>query len=126
MAKTPVRTGNSNDWGLRLKKAALVSYVSIVPHISKTKSGLVIFGAVAVSVPPPLGIITGFFTAVTYNVAAGVGQKALRSARRGMGYASQEDYDVLAEFNRLQLAGHRQVISVHNTQKTVFPAPEMR
>lgn len=126
MAQTPERTGKLSHWGLRLKRAALASYVSIVPHITRTKSGFVIFGAVAVVVPPPLGFVSGVFAAVAYNATASVGQSALRSARRRMGYATREDFAVLDEFNRLQQTGHRYLIEGYQRQKTVFPALEMR
>ncbi len=131
MAKTPERTGNPSRWGLRLKKAALASYISVFPHIGRTKSGLVLFGAVAVVVPPPLGFVSGLFAAVAYNVTASATQTALRTARRSFGYATREDFDVLAEFNRLQRNPHRYTVpvcrgQVYPGQKTVFPAPEMR
>lgn len=126
MAKTPERAGSSTNGGLRLKKAALASCISIFPHISRTKSGLVIFGAIAVVVPPPFGFVSGLFAAVAYNATASASQSALRTARRSMGYATAEDFDVLAEFNRLQRMGHRYIVPEYRGQKTVFPVPEMR
>ena len=131
MAKTPEHTGNPSRWGLRLKKAALASYISIFPYISRTKSGLALFGVVAVVVPPPMGFVSGVFAAVAYNMTATATQTAFRNARCSFGYATAEDYNVLAEFNRLQQTGHRYTVPGilapgYQSQKTVFPAPEMR
>lgn len=85
-----------------------------------------LFGLVAVVVPPPLGFVSGLFAAVAYNVTATAGQSALRTARQSLGYGSREDFDVLAEFNRLQRTGHRYVVPDYRGQKTVFPVLEMR
>lgn len=127
MAKTPANTGASSRWGLRLKKAVVASYISLFPHIGRTKSGLVVFGAVAMAVPPPLGFVSGVFAAVAYNAGAGAIRTAFQTACRRLGGATREDFNVLAEFNRLQTTGPRYIVQgLRQGQKTVFPVPEMR
>lgn len=138
-AKTP-KTGTSRSTGLRLKKAALACYLALFPYIGRSKGSFVVFGATAMIVPPPFGFVSGVLAAVAFNISAAAGGHLLKSAQDSIGFVTRHDLDILAQFNRLQQQGPRQVMTLPSApppvlssalsqargQKTVFPVAEMR
>lgn len=126
MAQTPEQTGNSTDLGLRLKKAVVARHIYFTFSHAKNIKLLTVFGAVAVLVPPPFGLMTAGVVAGMYGAGSFIGRNLSRSFRQAMGYAQPGDFDVLAEFNRIQRQGHKQVVPLSMVQKTVFPGFEMR
>ena len=112
--------------GLRLKKAVVATHLYFTFAHGGNMGRLALFATVAVVVPPPLGLVTASVVAATYGAVSSVGRSASRAFRNALGLAHPGDFDVLAEFNRIQREAPRLFVAVRPPQKTVFPAVEMR
>lgn len=126
MAQTPEQTGNSNRGVLWLKKTAAATYMYLTICQDGNASRLWLFGALAVFVPPPLGIISATAAVAALSLAQASGRSLARAFREANGYAHPGDFDILGEFNRLQREAPRQFVPLPRHQKTVFPGFEIR
>lgn len=116
-----------------MKQAVAASMLAFFLTASPDVKRLALFSVIALVVPPPLGLVTGL-AAVGLHVGC---QTVVRSAGRVYrdirGYAQPGDFDVLAEFNRINREAPRVHVSVPvckagpaRHEKTVFLTAEMR
>ena len=61
-----------------------------------------IFGVVAVTVPPPVGLVTAVITVAAISAVQGAGRRLSYAFREARGYAQPGDFDILSTFNRMQ------------------------
>lgn len=116
-----------------MKQAVAASTLAFFLTASLDVKRLALFSIIALVVPPPLGIVTGLAAVGLHVSCQTVARSAGRVYRDILGYAQPGDFDVLAEFNRVNREAPRLHVPVpvytagspwH--EKTVFLTAEMR
>ena len=102
MAQTPEQAGTSSRGSLRLKKAAVALHLYFTFSHHGNMKLLGIFGVVAMTVPPPVGLVTAVITVAAISAVQGTGRRLSYAFRAARGYAQPGDFDILSTFNRMQ------------------------